>query len=193
MFVANLDTLRTATGAHVAIVHHTGKDKAKGARGHSLLRAATDTEVEIDNRTMTVTKQRDMDGNLSIPFGLKPRRLGVAASGRDITSCTVDMKKPGEAPEPLPLTADEKALVGAIRDRINRDKRDIGTPFKRKFYLECQAELDEKSLTDGVIIFSKEPTTDSRIMTIMEKGWIKNLKRNQYVMVNYEKSEKSES
>ena len=29
------------------LVHHTGKDTAKGARGHSLLRAATDTEIEV--------------------------------------------------------------------------------------------------------------------------------------------------
>jgi hypothetical protein len=40
-FVANMDALRAATGAHVAIVHHTGKDKARGARGHSLLLVAT--------------------------------------------------------------------------------------------------------------------------------------------------------
>jgi len=29
------------------IIHHSGKDKNKGARGHSSLRAAVDTEIEI--------------------------------------------------------------------------------------------------------------------------------------------------
>ena len=47
-FIANLDALRNATGAHIMIVHHSGKDTAKGARGHSSLRAATDTEVELE-------------------------------------------------------------------------------------------------------------------------------------------------
>ena len=46
-FVRHIDRLREATGAHVAVVHHTGKALGQGARGHSLLRAAIDTEIEI--------------------------------------------------------------------------------------------------------------------------------------------------
>jgi RecA-family ATPase len=45
--VMNDDAVRNATGAHLLFVHHTGKDAAKGARGHSLLRAATDTKIEL--------------------------------------------------------------------------------------------------------------------------------------------------
>src|SRR5204863_5294247 len=44
-FVRNIDRLRAATGATILIVHHTGKDTSRGARGHSSLRAATDTEI----------------------------------------------------------------------------------------------------------------------------------------------------
>jgi RecA-family ATPase len=44
--VAAADRFRAGTGAHFTYVHHTGKDAARGARGHSLLRAATDTELE---------------------------------------------------------------------------------------------------------------------------------------------------
>ena len=39
-FVQQCDRLRFATGAHLLAVHHAGKDESKGARGHSLLRAA---------------------------------------------------------------------------------------------------------------------------------------------------------
>ena len=42
---------RNATGAHLLIVHHTGKDETRGARGHTSLRAATDTEIEITGDT----------------------------------------------------------------------------------------------------------------------------------------------
>ena len=46
-FVTNCDRIRIASGAHLMVIHHTGKDDAKGARGHSLLRAAADTEIEV--------------------------------------------------------------------------------------------------------------------------------------------------
>ena len=46
-FVANVDRIRDATKSHVLVIHHTGKDKTKGARGHSSLRAAADTELEV--------------------------------------------------------------------------------------------------------------------------------------------------
>ena len=29
------------------IIHHSGKDKSKGSRGHSSLRAAVDTEIKV--------------------------------------------------------------------------------------------------------------------------------------------------
>ena len=64
--VANSNTLLELTGAHILWIHHTGKDTARGARGHSLLRARCDTEVEILHdrstgiRTAKISKQRDL-------------------------------------------------------------------------------------------------------------------------------------
>src|SRR2546430_552041 len=45
--VRNIDRLRAETNAAVVLVHHSGKDASRGARGHSLLHAATDTEIEV--------------------------------------------------------------------------------------------------------------------------------------------------
>jgi len=45
--VRNIDRLRAETGAATILVHHSGKELARGARGHSLLRAAADTEIEM--------------------------------------------------------------------------------------------------------------------------------------------------
>lgn len=39
--VRNLDLLRRGTGSNIMLIHHSGKDIARGARGHSSLRAAT--------------------------------------------------------------------------------------------------------------------------------------------------------
>ena len=40
-YVASCGRIREAGGTHVMVVHHCGKDLAKGARGHSSLRADT--------------------------------------------------------------------------------------------------------------------------------------------------------
>ena len=50
--------------------HAVSGDRAKGARGHSLLRAATDTEIEVADRVISVTKQRDLDGSFERGFEL---------------------------------------------------------------------------------------------------------------------------
>jgi hypothetical protein len=85
--VKHLDMLRVTTQAHVMVVHHSGKDTAKGARGHSLLRAATDTEIEIQSGVAKITKQRDMEMGASIGFDLKVVDLGTSSEGERVTSC----------------------------------------------------------------------------------------------------------
>lgn len=88
-YVMNADRIREATHAHVMTVHHAGKDTSKGARGHSLLRAATDTEIEIADNQLKITKQRDMEMLQSSNFTLTTHDLGTTAEGDPITSCTV--------------------------------------------------------------------------------------------------------
>lgn len=108
--VRHFDLLRAgAAGCHLMIVHHTGKDRARGARGHSLLRAATDTEIEVADRVVTVTKQRDMDGDWSRGFDLDVHELGVKPNGKLITSCTVRLL--GEGERAVVLTRDSAARV----------------------------------------------------------------------------------
>jgi hypothetical protein len=93
--VGNCDRIRDATKAHVCIVHHSGKDEAKGARGHSSLRAATDTEIEItrdegaESSNVRVAKQRDLEAADPFGFALKGVALGTNRRGKDVTSCVV--------------------------------------------------------------------------------------------------------
>lgn len=94
-FIANVDKIRSAVGCHVCIVHHSGKDQAKGGRGHSSLRAATDTEIEItktsdDIRTATVKKQKEGEDGERYLFSLKVVALGRDDEDEDITSCVVE-------------------------------------------------------------------------------------------------------
>lgn len=93
--VAAIDAVRAATGAHVAVVHHSGKDEARGSRGHSSLRAAVDTEIEIIRpegqavSTARVTKQRDLPFGPPMPYTLRVVELGTNRRGKPITSCVV--------------------------------------------------------------------------------------------------------
>jgi hypothetical protein len=93
--VKTIDVVRAETEAHICIIHHCGKDAAKGARGHSSLRAAIDTEIEIVHpegdkfRTATVVKQRDLAPIAPFCFSLDTVELGRNHRGKPITSCVV--------------------------------------------------------------------------------------------------------
>ena len=110
-FVQAIDHLRMTTGAHVLVVHHSGKDTSKGARGHSLLRAATDTEIECTwdpetkIATATVRKQRDLECAGDFSFGLQTIVLGTDRRGKPITSCVVEPMD-GAAPASKPRMSD---------------------------------------------------------------------------------------
>lgn len=108
--IRNMDAIREATGAHMILVHHTGKDTAKGARGHSSLRAATDTEIEVANengaRAALVTKQREHPGGETFAFTLKSVDLGLDQDGDEVKSCIV------EATDNEEFTAAKKAAKG---------------------------------------------------------------------------------
>lgn len=93
-YVMNIDRVRDACKAHILSVHHSGKDAAKGARGHSLLRAAVDTELEITKdeiskiSTVRVAKQRDISGDgEEVLFNLRLVTLGYDTAGNEVVSC----------------------------------------------------------------------------------------------------------
>jgi hypothetical protein len=105
VLVANVDRIRAETGGHVLLVHHSGKDTAKGARGSSALVAATDTEIEVADHEIRNTKQRSSAAiEKHIKFDLLKIEIGVDADGDPVTSCTVALKTASEF-EPLPLNA----------------------------------------------------------------------------------------
>lgn len=93
--VKSVDRIREETGTHVMLVHHCGKDEAKGARGHTSLRAAVDTEIEIsraegdEQRIVRVKKQRDMEIIPPMAFTLETVILGKNRRGKPVTSCIV--------------------------------------------------------------------------------------------------------
>jgi hypothetical protein len=129
--IAGCDRLRQSTGAHVALVHHLGKDLSRGARGHSSMRAALDTEVEVsaDEATRThyakVTKQRDLASKgETFGFKLLPVELGFDQWGGAVTSCAVLPSDVGiGTPAPRKLTASQLAVMGYLSGQAQGVRR----------------------------------------------------------------------
>ncbi len=122
--VKHFDHIRATTGAHFVLVHHSGKDVAKGARGHSSLRAAVDCEIEVTDtpsgRCAEITKQRDLaTKGERIGFSLKPVMLGLTKWGKPATSCIVE---PTEAPTKAAKARRMGEVEGAIVEYLAQRK-----------------------------------------------------------------------
>jgi hypothetical protein len=158
--VRSIDAIRAATGAHVCLIHHCGKDEAKGARGHSSLRAAVDTEIEISPikdtpwKVATVTKQRDLVARESMPFCLEVVTLGVGRRGKPITSCVVVHEEPNA--ETLgrkagrPKKSDDAALLALLPQKSttawkNSAKAQIGMGDSTFFRIRKRLETSGKA------------------------------------------------
>ena len=86
--------LHELTGALVVLIHHSGKDQARGARGWSGLRAAADAEIEVvrtetGQRSLRLSKAKDGEDGLEWGFALDVVQVGVDEDLEPITSCVV--------------------------------------------------------------------------------------------------------
>jgi hypothetical protein len=117
-FVRSCDLIREATGAHVMVIHHTGKDEERGARGSSALRAAVDTEIHVSSNGEIITrKQRDMPMASPLHFELRSVYLGKDEDGEPVTSAVVDSAaKP--APVRKPLKGKDEVAMSALHDAM---------------------------------------------------------------------------
>jgi hypothetical protein len=108
--------LHELTGALVVLIHHSGKDASKGARGWSGLRAAADAELEIvrdgNARAIRLSKNKDGEDGLQWGFALDIVQLGVDEDLDPVTSCVVV-----EADIPVGGVSDRK--LGAVEKVVN--------------------------------------------------------------------------
>lgn len=86
--------LHQVLGVTVVLVHHTGRDQAKGGRGHSSLFGALDTEITITKpvsgpRVAKITKQKDGEDGEDFLFELERVVVGQSPEGEPIVTCKV--------------------------------------------------------------------------------------------------------
>jgi phage/plasmid primase-like uncharacterized protein/KaiC/GvpD/RAD55 family RecA-like ATPase len=116
--MARFEQVATATGAAMMMIHHNGKDAAKGARGWSGIRAHIETEIEVTEkngvRFATVTKQRELPGKESvIYFKLEVVEMGVTKFGAAATTCVAvpDHDASTDQPHSKPSKHDESVRL----------------------------------------------------------------------------------
>ena len=126
--VGHCDGLR-AQGYTAIVLHHPGKDKTKGMRGHSSLLAAADTAIFVEHdkgaRGFLLEKQRDGEDGERHSFHLRTETLDLTPSGIAITAPVVI---PEDSPPPArpggarrrPLTDNQQAVLRALHEAVDK-------------------------------------------------------------------------
>jgi RecA-family ATPase len=122
--IGTCDRIRAELPCTVLLIHHAGKDTTKGARGHSSLRAAVDTEIEVTGtanpRVITVRKQRDLPSGETFAFDLEPVELGTDKETYDpISACVAvyrDEVPKGQDSGRSPSGKAQRQLLAGLRN-----------------------------------------------------------------------------
>lgn len=183
--MARFDSVAQATGAALLIIHHNGKDQAKGARGWSGIRAHIDTEIEVTEkdgiRSATITKQRELPGKgETIYFRLEVVEMGITKFGKPATTCVAvpDESARTEQPHKPQSQHDENVRVlerawfyakaEFIEDQPYISKSAFVDFLTQQGYTYKQAE-DEANPTKQNKIISK--LINAEIITPKRYGW----------------------
>ena len=159
-FVGNMDAIRRGTKASPLIVHHSGKNAAMGARGHSSLRAAVDAELEVERtssgRIMRIRKSRDATDTEEFGFGLHVIEIGTDVDGQPISSCVIeraDVATAAERKARAPTKA-QRLLATTLQQALDRHGIDLQLPdngprvkavnrdFARNGYIQKRGDLE---------------------------------------------------
>lgn len=103
-FVKHLDDLRSRWKATVIVVHHTGKDASRGARGSVALTGAIDagysvTKDELGNVNLEPTEMKDAELPSPMFFSLEGVKLPlVDEDGNDVYGAALQAKDAGYEP-----------------------------------------------------------------------------------------------
>ena len=102
--VSHCEWLAAELDCFVMLVHHCGKDEARGLRGHTSLLGAINTEIEVkrqrgDVGTATITKQRDGADGTEFAFDLERVLLGHDDEGDEVSSCVAICADSADVPK----------------------------------------------------------------------------------------------
>jgi hypothetical protein len=160
---ANVQRVKNATGVHVALIGHTGKDESRGARGSNALLGDVDLMVTISGeeiKTATVTKANDAPEGRLFSFKSETHDFGTDEDGDPITvnvvsDETVSAQSAPKSGDPK-LSVNQKTMfrllhkagsAGLSVEEWNDQARALDIGVKRKAILwECRESLKDKGV-----------------------------------------------
>lgn len=120
-----LKRIADACNGFVLVIHHSGKDSSKGARGSSAFRAAMDTCIEVgSDRTWKIDKQKDGASGAEYAFRLEKVALGMDADGDEVSSLVAEPDPNRQ--EKLKEQRDKSGTIGTKKLR-NSSKLGLST------------------------------------------------------------------
>jgi hypothetical protein len=168
------------------IIHHNGKDAARGARGWSGIRAHIDTEIEVvekdGQRSATITKQRELASKGEIIyFKLEIVEMGETKFGKPATTCVAVLdeaatenepsKKPSKHDETVRLWEaawwDGGAEVEGAYPYISRSFMRTYLAEKRRYADKTVRNKLDPSRDDGMVM----PMVNAGILQAHQHGW----------------------
>ena len=195
--VLNMTAIQRATGACVLFVHHSGKDQAKGARGHSSLRAALDTEIEVvaneetGLKTATSVKQREMKKGEAFHFTLPVIELGKNRHGEPVTTCIVqpastELVEQAKEEASNTLTGDKAAALRVLTDLLAEPGRATtgapGTPpgaqsvpaewWRDRFYSRAKPGAAQAAKQKAFVRAGRELVEMGRVCMDNNRVWL---------------------
>lgn len=184
--MARFDRLAQSTQAAVHIIHHNGKDQAKGARGWSGIRAHIDTEIEVTEkdgiRSASITKQRELSTKgESIYFKLEVIEMGTTKFGKSATTCVAvfDPDSAEAKPHKKPSKHDENVRTFQRAWKESGKETRDGKPYLSRSALReilikdgaserTAKNKTESSRNDGLIA----PLLNAGLIEPFEHGWV---------------------
>lgn len=134
----NCGYLNRTTGAMVILVHHSGKDASRGARGHSSLLGNLDFQMQViregDQRAAIITKAKDGEDGTEFPFRLQKVVSRLDSDGEPILSCVV------VSSDKMPARRKIGVIEQLIIDTLNAELS--GEIARENLISECVASLE---------------------------------------------------
>jgi hypothetical protein len=181
--IAAVSLIQARTGAHVMVIHHTGKNADRGLRGHSSLRGALDTEIELVSVGGTIRveagKQRDQARGEAMHLRLRAVHIGDDEDGDPVTSAVIEAAEPATGRgaltrnATLKLEAEGRALA-ALRH----------LPTDQEFSApEVSSALAREKAVNGKSQKSKNELTRRLLLKLVDLGRVKELDGGRFQVI----------
>ncbi|WP_226662934.1 AAA family ATPase [Alteriqipengyuania lutimaris] len=134
--VRSAERIQRMTGAHVMIVHHSGKDRDRGMRGSNALLGAVDAAIEVTKDADTglceakVTAIKDGEAIGPFAYTLRQTAVGTDDEGEEIVTCVIDPAGASQGVRTPKLSDPERRCLAVLKELCGNVRDTAGqSPF----------------------------------------------------------------